>query len=95
MAAAKLAPRDMPARHQVPAGSLSAQGLAAGANGLVYDDKEKAIAIEGHQVLPAAANRLFARPRRMVGLRRYKFVMRPASMSIRLKWRASAPPAHA
>ena len=27
--------------------------------------------------------------------RRYKFVMRPASMSMRLKWRASAPPAQA
>ena len=28
-------------------------------------------------------------------LKCYKFVMRPVSMSIRLKWRASAPPAHA
>lgn len=52
----------------MPAGTLSPQGLAAATDGLVYDHKEMAIAlaIEGHEVLPADQNRLFARPRWMV-----------------------------
>jgi hypothetical protein len=52
MAAAKLAPGDMPARRPVPAGSLSPQEVAAATDGLVYDDNERAIAlaIEEHRV---------------------------------------------
>ena len=63
MAAAKLAPGDMPARRPVPAGSLPPQGVAAATDGLVYDDKERAIAlaIEEHRV-PAGRSEPAFRP---------------------------------
>jgi hypothetical protein len=97
MAAAKLARGHMPARRPVPAGSLPPQGLAAATDGLVHGNKERVIALAIGAPGPRRPIRTGFSPGRAGWscLGRYKFVMSPASMSIRLKWRASGPPAHA
>ena len=68
MGAAKLAPAIGPRAAECLRLVYRLKGPPGAFAGLVYDDKERAIAlaIEEHQVLPADQNRLFARPRRMV-----------------------------
>jgi hypothetical protein len=59
--------RKRPPSFGFPIQDGSPQGVAAATDGLVYGDKERAIALaRSTRSLPADQNRLFARPRRMV-----------------------------